>query len=207
MLSLALPAAPSAAPAPPRTLVLGGGRLAYQCEDGTPLIPPAEGAGAAAVAVAAPAPAVLTPQTPSGKTGKTSASAAATPAPSPAAPASIASSMSSLPPPAVPHSACRWVVDWRSAAGSAGGERTAGSFFLGRTAVAALSQRLGAGGALPVVVRRVSVEAVEDDDPPDAVFGLETGQRLLEEDYAVRGIAALALQVRAIREPPLPAFL
>jgi hypothetical protein len=28
---------------------------------------------------------------------------------------------------------------------------------------------------------------VDDDDPADAVFGLEQGLRLLEEDYASRG--------------------
>jgi hypothetical protein len=189
VLSLALPAPPSA---PTRTLHLGGGRLAYQLEDGSSLLPPP----APPIVEAAQAPTPAVTQAPPAKEaaskppGRTSVSVAAS-TPAAAIPAAAAPAPATAVVASVAHSQCRWAIDWRD-------NTSPTSFFIGRATVAALTQRLGAGGSLPVTLRRVLVESVEEDDPVDAVFSLEAGKRLLEEDHAVRGGAVLALQVRCM---------
>jgi hypothetical protein len=200
VLSLTMPVAPASSSVPPRTLHLGGGRLAYQLEDGSSLLPPPpppvfDTAPTPATAPQQPTPAAKDASKPSG--GRTSATVAAPAAAAPTSasgsttPALIAAAAAAATAPAVvvSHSQCRWAVDWRDST-------NATSFFVGRAGVAALSQRLGAGGALPLTLRRVLVEAVDDDDPIDSVYSIDAGRRLVDEDHSVRGGAVLALQVR-----------
>lgn len=75
-----------------------------------------------------------------------------------------------------------WCVEWK-----------ASKLFLHKSSVTALQAHIASGNSLDGTFRRVQIEAVEEDDPLDPVFGLEQGLRLAEEDYAYRGAVSLVL--------------
>ena len=66
--------------------------------------------------------------------------------------------------------------------------------FLPMASVGALQAHIAAGQPMEVTVRRVLTEATDPlSDPRDSVYSLAPGRRLLEEDYASRGVAQLQL--------------